>query len=350
MPEKTESRKRALAGFAIRLVCFTLILSAVLVYGSYVLTPKQEYGICPMTNLYMQPAGTVDVLVVGTSLAYAGINTNVLWREYGMATYDLCGAEQPFWETYYLLREALTLQHPKLIILETKAACYNKNYSSRARTIQHTFGILNPIHRIEAIYGCQEDPREALGFVLAYPQIHNRYSEVSWEDFSWPPTNQGRGSSWKGFIEDDLVDPHVRPFGYVTVPQVLSRRSQEYVRKMIALAKSEDIPILLAVFPNPHYDTDAAFLDSLWTIANENKVPYVDYNDQFFHIVDYATDFADWEHLNVRGSIKMSLRLGKDINDYYHLPDHRGDPAYASYDVCADIWYKKLDSFISAPQ
>ena len=351
MSEETKSTKKSVAWFWLRLVCFALILCALLAYGSYVLTPKQEYGICPMTNLYMQPADTVDVLVVGTSLAYSGCNTNVLWRAFGIASYNLGGAEQPFWETYYLLREALTLQRPRLILLDAKAACYTKDYSTRPRTVQHTFGILNPIHRIDAIFGCQEKARTAMEFVLAYPQVHYRYTEISREDFSWPPTNQGRGPSWKGFIETDLVEPHTRPYGYVSKPKSLGRRSEEYVRKILELAQAEDIPIVVVAFPNPDYDNDAAYLDALWRIAEEYSVPYVNYNDMSIDVgLDYYTDFADWQHLNVRGSIKMSYRLGKDMVDYYQIPDHRGDPAYESYDVCAEIWLSKLYNFFTAPQ
>lgn len=86
---------------------------ALLAYAAYVLTPKYDYGICSMLNLYRQPENSVDVLAVGTSLFYAGINTNVLWDEYGIAAYNLCSAEQPFWVSYYTIREALKTQRPR---------------------------------------------------------------------------------------------------------------------------------------------------------------------------------------------------------------------------------------------
>ena len=345
------SGKKELAGFSVRLVCFSLLLCAVMVYGVYVLTPKEDYGICPMTNLYVQPRDTVDMLVIGTSLAYSGCNTNVLWRDFGIAGYALGGAEQPFWETYYLLREAMTLQRLRLIVLDAKAACYVKDYSSRARTIQHTFGILNPFRRIEAIFGCQEDPREALDFVLAYPQVHNRYANVTREDFSWPPSNQGRGTAWKGYIETDMVEPHLRPGGPASVLKSLGHRSEEYVRKIFELARAEGIPVIAVAFPSPDYGSDAAYFASLWAVAEEYGVPYIDYNDPDRNVgLDYAMDFADWQHLNVRGSIKMARRLGKDLRALFDLPDRRGDPAYESYNVCADTWYGKLNSFFSAPR
>lgn len=68
--EATGGKKKA--GFLIRLACFALLTVLMLAFATYVLTPKHDYGICSMINLYRQPDDSVDVLTVGTSLAYAG--------------------------------------------------------------------------------------------------------------------------------------------------------------------------------------------------------------------------------------------------------------------------------------
>ena len=82
----------------------------------------------------------------------------------------------------------------------------------------------------------------------------------------------------------------------------------------------------------------------------EYGVEVVDYNDYSLNVnLDYFTDFADWQHLNVKGSMKFSIRLGRDIVGSYNLPDRRGDPAYDSYRVCTQNWYDKLSTFATAP-
>ncbi len=352
MPEHAKCGPGAVAWFWVRLACFALLALAALAYGAYVLTPKDEYGVCPMTNLYVQPRDTVDVLVTGTSLAYSGCNTNVLWRQFGIASYNLCGAEQPFWETYYQLKEALGMQRPKVVLLDVKAASYTKRqYSTRARTIQHTFGILDPISRISAIFGCQESPRKALDFVLAYPQVHANYVDRKWEDFTLLPTNQGRGPTWKGFIETDLEEAHDFPYvSSTSKTKKITDRSEQYVRKIIELCQAEGIPLKLICFPFPDYGNDQLYYNYLWQIAAEYDVPVKDYNDPYLTTgLDYTFDFADYQHLNIRGGMKFALLLGNDLKTEYDLPDHRGDPYYASYDTCAQLWYAKLDGFTSKP-
>ena len=181
--------------------------------------------------------------------------------------------------------------------------------------------------------------------------MHNRYAEVGWDDFIFPPTNGDRGNTWKGYIETDLVEAHESPFmAQSSARKKMKPRTEEYVRKIFELAQAENVPLMVVAFPNPDYVNDQLYYNSLWAAADEYGVPYINYNDPSIDIgLDYSLDFADWQHLNVRGSIKLSMKLGQDLMERYDLTDHRGDPAYASYDECARIWFDKLDGFQTAP-
>ena len=64
MAEQTASRGKKLAGFWLRLVCFAVLSALLLTYAVFVLTPKHDYGICSMMNLYRQPEDSVDVMIV----------------------------------------------------------------------------------------------------------------------------------------------------------------------------------------------------------------------------------------------------------------------------------------------
>ena len=350
MPMENAGRGRKLAGFWLRLISFVLLLAVVLTYAVFVLTPKYDYGVCPMMNLYRQPRDSVDVLVIGTSLAYAGVNTNVLWQEYGIAAYDLCSAESPFWCTYYALKEAIKTQKPKLILLDAKASIYTQDYSKRGRTILATYGILSPENRIGAILSCVESWQDALGFILAFPEIHNNYMELGWNDFLCPADNGGRGGTWKGHIEVDETEQHEKPtLVFNKVKRNLNDRQEEYARKIFELARSEGIPLMLLGMPNPDYANDHMYYNSLWAIAEEYGFTGINYNDPSLRFgLRYASDFADWQHLNVKGSITFSKKLGEDLKEAFDLPDRRGDPYYASYDECTARWFAILDTFTSS--
>ncbi len=348
--DKVEQKKRRLPIFWLRQAIFCLVALLLLAYAAYVLTPKYDYGICSMMNLYWQDEDTVDVLAVGTSLFYAGINTNVLWQEYGISSYDLCSAEQPFWVSYYTIKEALKTQHPKVILLDAKPSIYSVDYSKRGRTIMSTYGIKGLENRLGAILACVENPADALGYILALPQVHENYQQVTASDFTFPPDNGGRGTDWKGFIEADTIESHQRPsVTWNSMKRNLNSREEEYARKIFELAQEQDIQIILIGMPNPDYAYDHMYYNALWAVAEEYGVMGINYNDPNIRYgLRYTTDFADWQHLNVKGSITFTRKLGEDLLKLCDLQDHRGDEDYASYDRCAEQWYDELPDFESS--
>lgn len=335
--------------FWVRVICFFLLAALLLGYATYVLTPKNDYGICSMVNLYRQPENTVDVLAVGTSMVYAGVNTNVLWSEYGIAAYDLCSAEQPFWVSYYVIREALKTQQPKVILLDAKPSIYTRDYSKRGRTILSTYGIKGLDNRIGAIMACVESPSEAMGYLLGFPQVHNNYEKLKCEDFSIPPDNGGRGVNWKGYIEMDAVEHHQRPsLVWTATKRNLNDREEEYARKIFELCQQEEIQLMLLGMPNPDYANDHMYYNALWAVAAEYGFDGINYNDPNLRYgLRYSSDFADWQHLNVKGSMTFSKKLGEDLVDRFDLPDRRGDEAFDSYEQTAAAWYEQLPSFES---
>ena len=344
------NRAKKLAGFWIRAVCFTVITVLLLVYANYVFTPKHDYGICSMVTYYSQEPDTVDVLTIGTSLAYAGINTNVLWKEFGIASYNLCSAEQPFWVSYYILKEALKTQHPKLILLDAKPAIYTRDYSKRGRTILSTFGIRGIENRVSAILSCVEKPEDAVSYILGLPEVHNNYKKLGTGDFAFPPDNGGRGATWKGYIESDVVEKHEKPSViWNTTRRNMNDREEEYARKIFELAKEENIRLVLIGLPNPDYANDHMYYNTLWQIASEYGIDGVNYNDPNIRFgLRYSSDFADWQHLNVKGSVTFSRKLGTDLREWFEIPDRRGDSRYVSWEECARIWAEKYPEFESS--
>ena len=351
MAQGTRERRRMLGRFWLRLTVFCVLAVLLLAYAAYVLTPKYDYGICSMLNLYRQPLNSVDVLAVGTSLFYSGINTNVLWDEYGIAAYNLCSAEQPFWVSYYAIREALKTQRPKVILLDAKPSAYSSDYTKRGRTILSTYGIRGLENRFGAMLACVETPAEALGYLTALPHVHAYYNQVTGEDFIFPPDNGGRGADWKGYIESDEVEQHQRPsLVWNSVKRNLNSREEAYARKIFELARQEGIPLLIIGMPNPDYAYDHMYYNALWAVAEEYGISGINYNDPNLRYgLRYTSDFADWQHLNVKGSMTFSRKLAEDLLERLDLTDHRGDEAYASYDRCAQQWYQQYPTFLSKP-
>lgn len=258
MTDEVVSRRRENAAFFLRILAFGLIFTLISCAVLYVLTPKYDYGPGSMMNLPLQPRNTIDVLAVGTSTTYAAVNTNVLWANWGFSVYDLASAEQQYWHTYYYLEQALTTQHPKILLLDAKAATYPDDTTRRGRTILSTSGILNPIRRANAIAAGGQQP---LDFLLGYPQVHENWKSLTAENFAFPGWTGGRSVDWKGFIECDKMEHHTKPtFFWTETGKKINGREAEYFERICDLCEAQGIQIILISYPSPDYENDHMYI------------------------------------------------------------------------------------------
>lgn len=338
-------RKRNMR-FMLRCVAFAAVFAVLCRCALYVLMPKDDYGAGSIMNLYCQPENSIDVLAVGTSMTYAGVNTNVLWSNWGIAAYDLASAEQQYWNTYYYIEEALKHQSPRVIVLDAKAATYQNDETKRGRTILTTYGIRSPVTKYRALK-VTAPQNEVLSHMLAFPQIHERWKELEATDFAIPGWTGGRSTDWKGFVEKDETEQHSKPsLVWTQTRKAMNEREIEWFLNIFDLAKAYDIPILLVAYPNPDYANDHMYYNTLWGLADEKGIPHINFNDPEGHFrFLYSTEFADWQHVNILGSLKLTKIMGRILDYSYDLPDHRGDPAYASYDRCLSEWKEKYPQY-----
>lgn len=342
-----QKKKRHRKWFWVRLAVFVVICMAFLAYALYILTPKYPYGICSMVNYYGTDKDTIDVLAVGTSLTYTDLNTNILWDDYGIACYDLATAEQPYWSTYFYLKEALKTLHPKLVLLDLKAISYLEDRVDRTRTVLCSYGLADPVNRFGCIYECVE-PEEFISYALAFPQIHTNYYNRKPSDYVFPPDNGGRGPSWKGYIEKNEHAAHDTPsinFEFKT-PKYVNEHEAEYLEKILQLCQEKNVEVMLIGYPNADYKHDHLYYCAGFEIAEKYGVTGINYNlPENRPAINYYTDCADWQHLNVNGSAILTRAVGQDLKELYDLEDHRGDPKYASYDECAEKWFAQFPSY-----
>ena len=206
-----------------------------------------------------------------------------------------------------------------------------------------TYGIRSPENRLGAVFACLEDCRDAWRYALGLSPVHGNYENVTAGDFVFPPDNGGRGGDWKGFIEMNETESFsASSFAWTDREKPINSRGEEYVRKIFELARDEGIDIMLLSVPYVDYPNDHPYYNALWRIAGEYGVEGINFNDPSMRsLMNNSYDFADAQHLNIRGSETFSRRLGYELKKRYDLPDRRGDPAYASYDTCLTAWEQR---------
>lgn len=327
------SRRGKVKKTVVRITGFLLILLMVLAGINRVFKMKYGDGIYSLTKFYEQKKDSVDVLVLGSSHAFENINTGTLWDEYGMASYVLGGSRQPSWNTYYYLKEALKTQRPELIVLEGYMLLYDADYEESSRIIKNNFGLKWSKDKIESIKVSAPKSQWAEYF-LEYTQYHTRYRELSREDFL---KNQGYRyyDDWKGFgCNLDTIAEVGTDVKQVDEVSPLYGKTEEYYRKILDLAREENIPVLVTIAPYFLVDEKSErMFNRVGEIAGEYGDLFLDGNKLVDEIgVDYQVDNADdVGHLNYLGNQKYTKYLGTYIKEHYTVSDRRADAAYESW-------------------
>ena len=321
----------------IRITIFILLLCAALYFVDRVLFPKFGDGIYDLKKYYELEEDTVDVLVLGSSMCFENFNTGTLWDEYGISAFDLGGSNQPPWNTYHYLKEALKTQKPKLIILEASNVKTYEEYSAQQYIVKNNYGLKWSRNKVDSLLASIRKEQRTT-YIPEFLRYHYRYSDLSRADFL---TDQGNPLyyDWKGFVCNMGTFPTEAPdLSQVTQIGYLSEKSEWYYNHIIELAQSENIPIEIVIAPYADcYDEEMEALNRAEEIAQEKGAPFMNCLRMTDEIgIDFSTDMADPVHLNYKGNRKFTHFIGEYITGKYDLPDHRNDERYATWQRQAD--------------
>ena len=167
-------------------IAFVLIFLALGEMIMSVMFFKQEDGTLPVHNFYSLPKDTVDVLVLGTSHAGMNVSTKTMWDEYGIAGYRYWGSIQPIWNTYYYLLDALKYQSPKVVLMDAHSLTFQQEYGTYPVQVKNTIAMRLSKEKIENIWA-SVPPEDRAFMIFGFPTYHNRYNQLTQEDFEYFP-------------------------------------------------------------------------------------------------------------------------------------------------------------------
>ena len=309
-----------------------IIATAVIIVigASRILLLKSEDGINQFQAFYKQPENSIDVIFSGSSKVYCDISTGVLWDNYGIAAFDLGGAEAPSWVSYYQLKEALKTQKPKVICYEVSvAAMYSMLTQANNWASDNSYGMKWNKNRIDLIRVNSEEKDFYLR-LNPFNIMHGRYKDLDENDF----TNVRNSVNYKGFDpRKAVIEMEIPDIDGITEETPCTEKEDRYIRKIIELARDENIPIMLFASPYEVTEEEQRILNYISNIAEEEGVEYIDFNRKYDEIgLDFSSDIADGGHLNYSGNYKFTDYIGSILREKYDIPDHRGDGKYLSWD------------------
>ena len=276
---------------------------------------------------FFEEENDFDVIFLGSSHMKLGVSPIYLWKNYGIVSYDFGGSGYRIPTSYWTMMNVLDYTHPKLIVLDCWAIESEKkipNDHENLHDVLDAFGISRTkMNTIMDLFG--EDPMYRLEMMWEYSIYHARWHDLTKEDFEYDCMKN------KGATEESRVATPESVF-QVSADDMYQGENYgtEYLRLIIQECKKRNIELLLTYLPFPASVEEQQGANRAALIASEYGIQYI--NMLNMNIVDYETDCLDSaSHLNPSGASKVSEYLGAYITEHYDIKDHRGDPAFSSW-------------------
>lgn len=332
-------------------LCIVIVAGSVLI-ADRIIKDHSTDGVRQAMGIYDQPRNTIDVLVLGSSHAYYGINTAKLWEDYGIAAYDFGSAEQSLWVSYHYLIETCKTQKPKVVVLDFYTpAAYQEDHKFKYTFLADAlYGMKFSLNKLAMMHACFDWNLELWNkYFPSFFGYHDQYDQVELEDIGKLFADH---SDFKGYVPHFSQAP---TDGFnIDTESVLapSDKSVKYLEKIVDYTRKHDIELYITIVPyrvndeqtegtiqeeDKRYNWLAKYVEGLRASGDD----HVRFDYTVSHIDDFGIYFAigedmnDPTHLNYYGSCKFTSYLGKDLREVYGeelIPDHRGEEGYESWD------------------
>lgn len=310
---------------------YILLFCVIMYFAGRALRLFTPHGIRQAEALYVQPKNTIDVAMMGSSHIHCNIDPGILYKDFGIAAYDLSAAEQPMWVTYHYILEICKRQDPKVIVLDMFApAAYGDDFKERWMA-DNLFGMRFSLNKLKMLYNtCSRE--QFNDYFPSFVGYHSEYEDITLKNLK-KRIKRRSSANFKGYYGyDGTNDENDPPATYVTAKGELAPKTQEYLDKVISYTKENDILLILVVSPYQSEPEQEMIYNGLEDYAAEKGVIFINGNRHMDEIgIDIDTDFYDGSHLNIAGGAKYTDYLGNILKKTTDLPDRRGDERYSSW-------------------
>ena len=339
MQKKAQDKKAfPVKGFvtAVLLIAVSIVLFW---FIQRLLMPKYQVGVVEgsFTEEYYKENVPHEVIFFGDCDVYENYSPIKMYQEYGISSYIRGSGEQYIWQSYYLLRDTLRYETPKVVVLTVHGLQFDKprNEAYNRMTLD---GMKWSQDKVDAINASMMPGETFASYVFPVLRFHDRWKELTPTDF-------------KHIFSKDITSHNgyymrcdVIPFTQYPPQQPLMNpnfgsNAMGYLDKIRELCDSKGIKLVLVRAPleygwYPQWDKNVE------KYAAQYGLTYLNFNNYTKEIgLDLTKDTYDaGVHLNLTGAEKLSVYFGKYLKENFSLTDYRNDPA-----VSAE--YKKKISF-----
>ena len=310
----------------IKTIVFIVILGGMLAFLSLVFEPKdnnKDYDTRSLgaNGILGEPKNTIDVVILGDSLARSSISPLQLFNEYGIASYSLTKSGENLYEAYDFVHESMKNQNLKLVIIDSHILFW---------TIKMNDVLNNKLNNFLKVF-----------------KYHNRWKELNINDLTIINNkNYIYTDRYKGFMIKDKTNPVIDYKEKINnnKKEKISIYKMFYLNKILKECNDNGIKVLFVSTPS-YKSWNYAEYNSMIEFTNARQIPYLDFNPNNLADINWQDETDDkGDHINYKGAYKVTSYIGKYLMENYNLTDHRSDDNYTKWHRLFNDYYIKIKS------
>lgn len=303
----------------------------ILWFAQRLLVQKYQVGVIEgsFTEEYYKEKVPHDILIFGDCDAYENFSPIKMYEDYGISAYIRGSGEQYMWQSYYLLRDSLRIETPKIVVLSIHNM--QNEYPKRKEVYNRMTldGMKWSKDKVDAINVSMREEETFASYVFPILRYHDRWNQLTKTDF-------------KHVFSKDIISHNgyymrcdIKAMKYERdLPLRLSYEFDEtsmfYLDQIRQLCAEKGIELILVRAP-VEYRWYKQWDANIEKYAAEYGLTYINFNDYADEMgIDMTHDTYDQGmHLNIYGAEKLSVFFGKYLTEKYDLTDYRTIPAVA---------------------
>ena len=304
---------------------------AILWFVQRLFMPKYQVGVIEgsFTEEYYKEKVPHDVIIFGDCDAYESYSPVKMYEEYGISAYIRGSGEQYINQSYYLLKDVLRTETPKVVVLSVHNLQHDvpRNEAYNRMTLD---GMRWSKDKVDAINSSMTKDETFASYVFPILRYHDRWSELTKTDF-------------KHVFSKDITSHNgyymrcdVKPMGKLPPAKPLlnyrfGESAMSYLDKIRVLCEENGIELILVRAPID-YGWYEKWDENVENYAAQYGLTYINFCNYKEEIgLDMSVDTYDaGVHLNIYGAEKLSTYFGQYLVDNYDLTDYREVPAVAA--------------------
>lgn len=300
-------------------------------FAQRLLMPKYQKGVIEgsFTEEYYKEKVPHDVVIFGDCDAYESYSPIKMYEEYGISAYIRGSGEQYICQTYYLLRDVLRTETPKVVVVSIHNLQNDvpRNEAYNRMTLD---GMRWSKDKVDAINASMTEGETFASYVFPILRYHDRWNKLTKTDFEHVFTKDI--TSCNGYYMRCDIDPQVKfPPMIPLIDYSFGENAMGYLDKIRVLCEENGIELILVRAPI-EYGWYEQWDQNVEEYAAQYGLTYLNFCNYKEEMgLDMSVDTYDaGYHLNITGAEKLSVYFGKYLKDNYDLTDYRQVPAVSS--------------------